>query len=523
MPKAVDRSEPSVRGSDTRAPSANGRNSAQSLQQPDIKDVWLLGQSDHDFWERRHLFILALIVAGATGLRFFKLGDWSFWGDELYTIRDALYAVSSPGLHPVSFVLTGFALNLLGISEWSARLVSALIGIVSIPILYFPTRKIFGTGTALVSGALLAISPWHLYWSQNARFYTAMLLFYTIALFLFYFALEEDRPAYLLLSLVFVGLAFKERLTALLFVPVVVTYIMALLALPWLGYSVGRPKGLRWRNMLLFFGPSFLGGAYFAFPELSNWSRWLESFGRINNNPVWLTAGVVFYTRVAVICFGLAGLGYLLLHSRARLRRTGLLLGASALVPLILIAGVSLVHYTANRYVFISLTSWIILASVAALALWKTIQRQEHGWAANLLVLGVISILFIDPMGENLLYYRYQNGNRDDWKGALTYVAQHRQPNDGVIVGHHLVGDFYLNEPTVDIYSLTLEDLQTLDRRTWLVEDMNVPERRPEMHDWILKNAQLVGSFDVHVRARTFVMRVYLFEPGQEIRPIIVR
>lgn len=466
--------------------------------------------------------LLALTFAAAL-LRFYKLGAWGFWGDEMYTIRDAFAAVNEPGLHSVSFTLTGLAISNLGITEWSARLVSALIGIVSIPLLYFPFKKMFGPMVSLAIGLLLAISPWHLYWSQNARFYTALLLFYSLALCLFYFALEEDRPFYLLLSFVFAGLAFQERLTGLLFVPVAGAYLLSFYLLPRFGIKIERPSGLRWRNLLILAIPTIAGAIYFIVPELLTWPRWVEAFGRINNNPLWIVAGVIYYVRIPVIVMGVAGMAYLWFQ-KPSFQRAGLLLGISALLPLIAIAGISLVHYTANRYVFVSLTSWLALTSVALVALMREIGGRSKGsLSAHFLVLGVVAVLILDPLSENFLYYRYQNGNRDDWKGALTYVQNNLAPGEMVISGHHLVSNYYLGRETVDIYTLEIDDLEGLQGRTWIVEDMNVPERRPEIHQWLIEHAQLVASFDVHVKARNFMMRVYMYMPGEEIYPVFIR
>ena len=133
-----------------------------------------------------------------------------------------------------------------GTSEWSARLVPALVGIISIPILFFPIRKMFGSGVALLCSLFLAIAPWHLYWSQNARFYTTLLLFYTLALFLVYFALEEDKPWYIVFAFILFGLAVQERLFSVLLVPVVGLYLIALWLLP-----IEKPAGFRARNILL--------------------------------------------------------------------------------------------------------------------------------------------------------------------------------------------------------------------------------------------------------------------------------
>ena len=147
--------------------------------------------------------LLGMITLIAALLRFYKLGEWSFWWDEMFTLRDVQNIFDNFGVRTsLSFMLINVVLNALGISEWSARLVPAIFGILSVPILYFPVKKMFGPAVALITGSLLALSPWHLYWSQNARFYTALLLFYTLALLTFYFWIEEDRLGYLLLTMI---------------------------------------------------------------------------------------------------------------------------------------------------------------------------------------------------------------------------------------------------------------------------------------------------------------------------------
>jgi mannosyltransferase len=145
------------------------------------------------------LLALALITVLAAGPRFFRLGEWSFWIDEIYTLNHAQNHFASLELilkHippfrnwvPISVNLTAQVVNQLGVSEWTARLVSAVMGILTIPILYFPLKKIFGVQVTLIALLLLAVSPWHIFWSQNARFYTSRMLFYALALFSCFYA-----------------------------------------------------------------------------------------------------------------------------------------------------------------------------------------------------------------------------------------------------------------------------------------------------------------------------------------------
>ncbi|MEW6400594.1 MAG: glycosyltransferase family 39 protein, partial [Chloroflexota bacterium] len=294
-------------------------------------------------------YLVAITLTG-TFLRVYKLGEWSFWGDEMFTVGGQEDGFNYNLLRKsLSLALIQTVTAVHGLNEWNARIVPAVIGIITIPVLFFIARKIFDVHTALLSATLLALSPWHLYWSQNARFYTALLVFYSLALFYFYLGTEQDKPRNLVLCLVFFGLAAKERLLALFFVPVILVYLLLLHIL-----SFEKPKGWNDRNLAIFVIPGLIGGLLFAGPYLMNLSGWLSGFGFANNNPFWLASGFAYYVGFPVICVGSAGGWYLVRQKR----REGLLLCVSAVVPLLLLLAVSPFHYTANRYAFLSLTSW---------------------------------------------------------------------------------------------------------------------------------------------------------------------
>ena len=454
--------------------------------------------------------VLLLIATGvAVILRFYRLGTWSLWGDEVFTLTGKEDGFNFSLLRrSLASDLIRATTSALGTSEWSARLVPAIIGVLSIPILYFMVRKLFGARVALFSAGLLAVSTWHIYWSQNARFYTLLLLFYTLSMLAFYIGMEEDSPWWVAGSLVFLGLAARERLIALVFVPVVVVYLLALKFLPG-----EKPSGWRPRNLAIFFTPGLVLAVLIAGPFLRNLPGWFAGFARINNNPVWILAGVVYYVGLPVICTGLAGALYLWAERTrsARHSRAALYFGLGAVVPLVAIMGTSVFQYSANRYIFVSLTSWIILAGLALEALFGLFPGSRV-----VLALGVFALLFGSSLSEDLLYFQYQNGNRDDWKSAFAYVQAHRQPGDRVISANQEVARYYLGEITGGFQWLDTAAIET-EGRTWFVEDLNVGDLFPDKQAWLVQNARLVANFDVHAYARVFVMRVYLYDPAQMV------
>lgn len=443
--------------------------------------------------------LLAIITLLAFALRFYKLGDWSFWYDESYTLRD-VRRLFELGLldQQVSRTLIYLVVNALGTSEFTARLAPALIGVLSIPILFFPIRQMLGPGVALLASLFLAINPWHLYWSQNARFYTALLLFYTLALLVFYFGIEKDKPWYMVLTLVLLGLAVQERLFAVFLVPVIAAYLLILRFLPF-----EKPAGLRWRNILILLIPSLLIGVLYSLEFIQDPQKWLRGFSWVNNNPFWILSGVVFYVGLPFMCMGAVAAIFMLVNKN----RAALLLALAAVFPLAALMALSLFQYTANRYAFVSLTSWLILAALGVWLLFT--QSKGLGWV---LAVGALLILTLEPISEAYLYYRYQNGNRDDWKAAFTLINRLKEPGDQVVVTNTQLGDFYIGEPTQNYIRFDTENLPEDGGRIWFVEDNNLGEKIVDKLRWVETNSEMIANFDVHVRARNFKMRVYLLD-----------
>jgi uncharacterized membrane protein len=449
------------------------------------------------------LVLLLCITIVAIFLRFYKLDAWSFWGDEVFSIgfeEDGFnYSILRRSL---AIDLIHLATGIFGVNEWSARLVPALIGIISIPVLYFLIRKALGTPTALIASALLTLSPWHLYWSQNARFYSLLLLFYSLALLTFYMGLEKDRPFLLVLSLLFMGLGARERLVALFFIPTILSYLVLLRVLPF-----ERPAGFRPRNLILIFSPMAVVGLFLAGPYLLALGNMVAGFGRTNNDPFWILSGVVSYTGIPVVCAAAFGaLFFLLQRDRAALF---FVLGAG--IPLAGIMVASIFLYSANRYVFVSLTSWLILAGMVVAELMHRLKQE-----GRLLALGVLAILLLTSAGEDFLYYHYQNGNRPDWRGAFEFIQERRLPGEVIVSSSQPVGEYYLPGNNLPFNKFDPAQAQASPERVWFVEDMVVADLYPQKSKWVKENASLMATFDVIVQARNFKMRVYLFDPQSE-------
>ena len=152
---------------------------------------------EHDYapFTREHLFVLFGITLVGVVLRLFRLGDWSFWIDEAHTWRDVRAPIDEfwhgqTSYYPLSYLLLrGMVAWFQSETEGLLRLPFAFFGMMSVPALAIVGRNVVGRGGALIAALLLAVCPWHIYWSQSARSYSIVLFFVLMAAGTFYTAI----------------------------------------------------------------------------------------------------------------------------------------------------------------------------------------------------------------------------------------------------------------------------------------------------------------------------------------------
>jgi mannosyltransferase len=464
----------------------------------------------------QYIVLAALTLLGGI-LRFYKLGEWSFWIDELFTINHALSHFSTIELIlenipparnwvPTSVLLTAQALNYFGTSEWSARLVSAGIGIISIPILYFPLKKTFGNQVTWIALLLLAISPWHIEWSQNARFYTSLMLFYSLALFSYFYGIESDRPLYIFAFIVLFYLAISERLPAVFLFPVVLGYLLLLKILPF-----EKPPGLRFRNLLLTLLP-IMAGLIIEIQSLiiEGTSRFFGGFNwfflyRIGD-PLRMLSFISFDIGIPIMCFAFFS-GIYLVRNKSRV---GLLMLISAVVPVILLILLNPFLFTLTRYVFITLPSWIILGAIGIREVFN--ETKGHG---KILAIGLLFLFLTDFGGSNLLYYQVNNGNRLDWRGAFSIIYERSQVDDEVVTWWPQWKGFYGNNEIVLWEDLDPEFVANGGKRFWFVLDNETIWGNMEMKGWMERRAELISVIYLR-REDDAHLKIYLYDPVKE-------
>jgi len=134
--------------------------------------------------------ILLFILITASVLRFYGLTNQSLWNDELSSWARSHYDdfgsvlkngvstdVHPPGYHLVVYLVEKY----IGDDEWQLRLPSAISGILSVLAIFFLGLKLYSYKEGLIASALTAVLWCPIYFSQEGRAYSMLLLFTILA------------------------------------------------------------------------------------------------------------------------------------------------------------------------------------------------------------------------------------------------------------------------------------------------------------------------------------------------------
>jgi mannosyltransferase len=125
--------------------------------------------------------LLLVILLLASFLRFYRLDAQSFWNDEGNSARiaerplDLILEGAAGDIHPPGYYLLLHGWRaLFGQSEFALRSLSVVAGLALVAFTYLLGRRIFCESTGLTAAFLGAISPFAIYYSQEARMYALL-------------------------------------------------------------------------------------------------------------------------------------------------------------------------------------------------------------------------------------------------------------------------------------------------------------------------------------------------------------
>ena len=143
--------------------------------------------------------LVALTVVGAA-LRLISLNSRGLWLDEAITVRQSgrplidVIRTLAAGVHPPLYhVIMHFWMDAFGQSEVAIRSFSVAVGVITIPIAYWAGTKLFDRRTGIATAALVALSPFQIWYSQEARMYEMLFLAGLLSVTFLAMALRRNR------------------------------------------------------------------------------------------------------------------------------------------------------------------------------------------------------------------------------------------------------------------------------------------------------------------------------------------
>jgi mannosyltransferase len=456
---------------------------------------------------RRTLWWLIALMWLACGLRVYQLGAQSLWSDEGLTLYRARLSLADnlsniimvpPGVptrdtNPPLYFLTVSGLRLVaGESEYALRFLSALAGVLCVPLLYVLGRRLFSVETGRVAALLGAVSPFLVWYSQEARMYTLLAALSMVSTYILLRALETPSLRLWLAWAVVTSAAWYTHFTLLFLlvfqgglILVWLTRVKRRSALAALGVllALSIPLGVyAWSR-----GQEAVDPSFSLRPLSSIAEEAISTFlvGRSNQ----------IFQPLEIVIPGLLLLAFGIWWALRERPRNAVITLAYLIVPLLAVAGATLLRpvYSGPRHVTVVVPPLYLFMAYGAIGLW----RRQRVWGG--IALGSVLVIMAYWLNVQFTDPAYV---KDDMRSAACTIASRAQPDDVVIVHDAItsyVFDYYYRRcggqapwkiipiyPSMDI-DAALMDFQTeADRaaRLWfLVEPHPLSGFDPEALD----------------------------------------
>lgn len=476
--------------------------------------------------------IATLLLLSALGLglvRFWKLGEWSLWFDETATWTDLFVGIEGGEItNPLGYWLIGATVRALGgfPDEFALRFLPAVAGWATIPLSWWAFRGIAGDRRAAAAALLVAASSWHVYWSQNARFYTFAMAVSLVGTGMVLRAMWSGRTWQALAGFAIAALATVFHASTALLLP-------ALAAAPWLLRLARAPisRGAE-RCALALFALGLVVLAIRYDWVRTTWETYHRQKGAsLPEGELHVAAARIAHLARTIGFYVTPLLGTAALAGAALgvLRRDPAALFA-ALVSVLVVGEALLAAVFARmtaQYVF------FLLPWIAVLACWPlardAAEETPDGEPRTRRVLqsALFAVLLLPALASTGLYFTVRRGERPQWREAYEFVWNRREADDLVLGMEASAGEYYLSPLATDL-RLPVH-VGWLDRwRPGLAEEWGRHARRawyvlnPEqLHDWepaaaaafqkyLREQCRLVTAFPLYVESRDLSVWVYL-------------
>lgn len=441
-------------------------------------------------WSVTDAIALSALVVLAIGVRVPALNA-QYWLDEMFTVMDfvrppfvaIVTSFESQNNHPLYSLLANALVSVFGESPWVLRLPAVLFGVAGVAALYWFAIQVTSRTEAVLSAALLTVSYHHVWFSQNARAYTALLCFALVGTGLFLRLCREQST-----GLRSTALAYAAVMTLAVYSHMTAALIVAAHFAVWVIAVAVRG---RWRDawrtapaLAVAVAGSFSLVLYA--PGLGHIASGLGGAGEqvemVWKNPLWmlvetargLARGVPGGVPTLAIA-AIAPVAGVISFARRDRVLTALMLAPAVLTAAMLVATR---HNLWPRFFFFAAGFAIVITVRGVFALaarQKWVPARPAAVTVTAAVIAASAALLPAAWGA-----------KQDFTSALTYVQNARAPGDVVAVtgiADWVYHDFYPTDWTSVKDASSLRELASAEGRTWLVHVMPelIAARTPEL------------------------------------------
>ena len=312
--------------------------------------------------------LLAICVLAAA-LRFTTLGVQSFDFDESFTVGIVLNGSLGHALHtipitesspPLYYILAWFWTRAFGLGEVGIRSLSALLGTALVPVAFFIGRRLGSQRAGLIAALLVAVNPFLVWYSQEARTYALLALLSALSFWAFVRALDRPEPRRLAVWSAASSAAVLSHYFA--------AFLVAAEAV-WLVFATRRRSAIFASAAVAAVGAALIP---LVMSQADNRTQWIENlslWSRIKEVAKKWVTGEIAPTRNWQLALVALVVGIAMVYAAGRLtgrERRGVVLtlgvgGAALVIPLVLDVGG--LHYLISKNVMPALT--VLLVGVA--------------------------------------------------------------------------------------------------------------------------------------------------------------
>lgn len=449
------------------------------------------------FWQRhRHGLLLVAILALALLVRCHRLMEEGLWTDEMISLYGSnpeqslrrTYDVlhfwdQSPPFYPV---LLWLWLKLTGFTDLHARLLSVVGGLLSLVALERLVADLLSRRTALLVTLIVALTPYHIYFSREARSYIWALLLATLFLHAALRRLLGDHSLRCRLGLIASGALFLYASYFSFFLLASVSLLAALLSLRHSRLSDLRPWILDFSAIGLLFIP------------------WLIPFLRIlgYHNGATSSPSPDYLLQVLSVFSASASAGFLLVVAYVALLAIGLWAGVRSrfsdlrshvcLAALFLFGssyGLMLVKSLTGRNILngFAFSYIIVLFPLYVVVLATFLDRLRFRFAA---LFALVFLAAIPLSGQAWSHSALLKRQAEPYRETAALVARAIADDQRILVATPYIQEFYfsrhgLSDRLIDPRQLEQSAARSAPERLWIVDsyDLKADEMLASVRD----------------------------------------